>query len=57
MLDLSADAFNFSLVGLDIELQFIQLLVLVVGNIVKDFTLELLKCFLDIFRRDFLGER
>jgi hypothetical protein len=57
ILNVSADAFNFSLVGLDIELQLIQLLILVVGNIVEDFTLELLKCFLDIFRCDFLGER
>lgn len=42
VLNIAIDSFNFSLEGLDIEFDFVELLILVIGDIVQNFTLKLL---------------
>ncbi len=42
VLNIAIDSFNFPLEGLDIEFDFVELLILVIGDIVQNFTLKLL---------------
>lgn len=42
VLNIAIDSFNFPLEGLDIKFDFVELLILVIGDIVQNFTLKLL---------------
>lgn len=42
VLNIAIDSFNFPLEGLDIEFDFVELLILVIGDIVQNFALKLL---------------
>ena len=42
VLNIAIDSFNFPLEGLDIEFDFVELLILVIGDIIQNFTLKLL---------------
>lgn len=42
VLNIAIDSFNFPLEGLDIKFDFVELLILVIGDIVQNFALKLL---------------
>lgn len=42
VLNIAIDSINFPLEGLDIKFDFVELLILVIGDIIQNFTLKLL---------------
>jgi hypothetical protein len=56
VLDVAAESLEFGLVGVDVEFEFIQLLIFVVCNVVEYFALELFECLFDVLGGDLFGE-
>lgn len=56
VLDISGEYFEFGLESVVVELEFIELLAAVVGDVVENFALELRESFVNIFWCDLFEE-